>query len=220
MLSVHSDMKGFLAVMLDLVPDLLAMPLACIVGEPSDMAPVRAHKGKRTIEVTLTGQPGHGSDPARGANALYPAARLVLAVEALAARLCAQGGFDADFDPPCSTVQAGVIRGGAAVNIIPDRATLLIEARTIPDQSPDAVMGQVLAGLADLPPGVSAMHRVLAEYPALRPALDAGLARRRAALSGRAVAPAVSYGTEAGLFAAAGIASVICGPGRIERASR
>lgn len=244
-----SDMKGFLAVMLDLVPELLATPLArpvhlaiscdeeigcqgvphliarlpaliapplgCIVGEPSDMAPVLAHKGKQTVEVTFTGRPGHSSDPAQGVNAIYPAARLALAVEALAAELRREGPFDPAFDPPCSTLQAGVIAGGTAVNIIPDRARLLIEARTIPGQPPEAVMARLLR---DLPPDASTTVR--ASYPALRPTADPWLARRLSALSGRAPVAGVSYGTEAGLFAEAGIPSVICGPGRIERAHR
>ena len=244
-----SDMKGFLAVMLHLVPDLLAMdlhrpvhlaiscdeeigcqgvphliarlpdliapPLACIVGEPSDMAPVLAHKGKQTVEVTFAGRPGHSSDPARGENAIYAAARFALRVEETARSLREDGPFDDSFDPPCSTLQAGVIAGGTAVNIIPDRATVLIEARGIPDHPPEAVITDILA---DLPTG--AAHRVLAAYPALRKAADPSLAHRLANRSGRQVVQAVSYGTEAGLFAAAGIPSVICGPGRIERAHR
>lgn len=249
-----SDMKGFLAVMLHMLPDLLALPLtrpvhlaiscdeeigcqgvphliaalpdliapprACIVGEPSDMAPVRAHKGKQTVQVTFTGQPGHSSDPSRGANAIYPAAQLALAVQALAETLRRSGPFDPAFDPPCSTLQAGVIAGGTAVNIIPDHASLTIEARTIPDQAPDAVIAQALAALADLPDGVTARADVLAGYPALRPSEDAALAQHLAALSGRSIIPAVSYGTEAGLFAQAGIPAIICGPGRIDRAHR
>lgn len=244
-----SDMKGFLAVMLDLVPDLAAMrlarpvhlaiscdeeigcqgvphliarlpeliaaPVACIVGEPSDMAPVLAHKGKQTVEVSFAGRPGHSSDPARGVNAIYPAARLALEVEELANELRRAGPFDAAFDPSCSTLQAGVISGGVAVNIIPDTARLLIEVRGIPDQPPETVLAPLLARL---PKG--ATHRVLAAYPPLRAALDPTLAHRLADASGRAVVPAVSYGTEAGLFAAACIPSVICGPGRIERAHR
>ena len=252
-----SDMKGFLAVMLDLVPDLLAMkldrpvhlaiscdeeigcvgvphliarlpeviapPMACIVGEPSDMAPVLAHKGKQTVEVTFTGRPGHSSDPARGANAIYPAARLALLAEEVAASLRNDGPFDADFLPPCSTMQVGVFAGGAAVNIIPEQARLLIETRTIPAQPPEAVMARVLSALDDvaaMTPGVDVRWRELARYPALAPAQDRGLAERLAMASGRDIVAAVSYGTEAGLFAQAGIPAVICGPGDITRAHR
>ena len=252
-----SDMKGFLAVMLHLVPDLLAMdlhrpvhlaiscdeeigcrgvphliarlpelitlPQACIVGEPSDMVPVLAHKGKQTVEVTFTGQPGHSSDPAQGANAIYPAARLALLVDQVAESLRTDGPFDTNFAPPCSTMQVGVIAGGAAVNIIPEQARLLIETRTIPSESPEAVMRRVLSALEDvvhLTPGVEASWRELARYPALAPSHDRSLAELLAEASGREVVDAVSYGTEAGLFAQAGIPSVICGPGDIGRAHR
>ncbi|WP_378949189.1 acetylornithine deacetylase [Paracoccus sp. R86501] len=244
-----SDMKGFLAVMLDLLPDLLAAdlhrpvhfaiscdeeigcqgvphliarlpdliapPLACIVGEPSDMSPVLAHKGKQTVEVTFAGTPGHSSDPARGMNAIYPAARFALQVEEMARALRLTGPFDAAFDPPCSTLQAGVITGGTAVNIIPDMAKVLIEARGIPDHPPETVIAGLVAGLPE-----GATHRVLAAYPALRAASDPSLAHRLSARSGRPTVLAVSYGTEAGVFAAAGIPSVICGPGKIERSHR
>lgn len=252
-----SDMKGFLAVMLDMVPDLLAMelnrpvhltiscdeeigcqgvphliarlpelitpPMACIVGEPSDMSPVLAHKGKQTIEVTFTGQPGHSSDPSQGANAIYPAARLALLVDQVSESLRTDGPFDTDFASPYSTMQVGVITGGAAVNIIPEQARLLIETRTIPSESPEAVMKRVLSALEDvayLTPGVEANWRELARYPALAPSHDRSLAERLAKASGRQVVAAVSYGTEAGLFAEAGIPSVICGPGNIGRAHR
>lgn len=252
-----SDMKGFLAVLLDLVPDLvsadlrrpvhfsiscdeeigcqgvphlierlpqlIATPIACIVGEPSDMAPVTAHKGKQTVEVTFTGRPGHSSDPSQGANAIYPASELALLVQEVAATLRTNGPFDAAFMPPCSTLQVGVMSGGTAVNIIPDQARLLIEARTIPAEPPEAVMGRILSGLdaaVAAAPGVQAHWRELARYPALAPANDPTMTNLLSSLSGRSVIHAVSYGTEAGLFAQAGIPSVICGPGKIARAHR
>lgn len=256
-----SDMKGFLSVMLDLVPDLLALklhrpvhlafsydeeigcrgvghmiarlpeliarPAGCIVGEPSGLHPVCAHKGKQAIEVCITGKPGHSSDPAQGVNAVYPAARLALAIEELAARLRRDGPFDPTFVPPHSTLQAGVIEGGAAVNIIPERARLMIEARTVPAQTPQEVMAGVLEALDLIAASATAAGsavatewRELASYPALARSDDPALARLLTRLSGREIVEAVSYGTEAGLFAQAGIPSVICGPGDIGRAHR
>ncbi|MFT3974100.1 MAG: acetylornithine deacetylase [Amaricoccus sp.] len=252
-----SDMKGFLACMLAMVPAFQAMPLArpvhlafsydeeigcrgvphliarlpdlcpapmgCVVGEPTDLRPVLSHKGKQALALTIEGQAGHSSNPAAGENALYPAAALLLAIRDRAARLAAEGPFDPRFDPPHSTLQAGVIRGGAAVNIIPDRVEVEVEARAIPAQAPQAVMAGVLADLEAIVAegrALRATHRELSSYPALPPAEDGALAARVAAASGHAPLQSVSYGTEAGLFAAAGVPSIVCGPGSIARAHK
>ncbi|MDB6177651.1 acetylornithine deacetylase [Paracoccus sp. Z330] len=256
-----SDMKGFLAVMLTLLPeflqmplrrpvhlafscdeeigcqgvpylierlpDLIALPQYCIVGEPSGLRPVRSHKGKQSIEVKLTGKPGHSSDPAAGLNALYPAAKLALEIQDIATSLTVEGPFDPAFAPDCSTLQVGLLEGGVAVNIIPEHASMLIEARMIPAQSPHEVINRVLevlrhiqqsASVADVP--LQSKYRVLASYPALSSNDNAELATKLGKLGGYPVVPAVSYGTEAGLFAKAGITSVVCGPGDIARAHR
>lgn len=256
-----ADMKGFLACVLAMVPEFLAMPLerpvhlafsydeeigcrgvvhlidrltslcappaGCIVGEPTEMRPVLAHKGKQALELTIEGRAGHSSDPGLGANALYPAAELLLFVRDRAARLAAEGPFDPRFIPAHSTLQAGVVHGGTAVNVVPDRAVIEIEVRGIPGQQPEEVTSEVVAALADIAERAVAAgqeirvsNRELSRYPALAPADDPALAALLARLTGHAPVATVSYGTEAGLFQAAGIASVVCGPGAIGRAHR
>jgi acetylornithine deacetylase len=256
-----TDMKGFLACVLAMVPEFLATPIerpvhiafsydeeigcrgaphlierlpslcarpaGCIVGEPSGMRPVLSHKGKAALELVIEGRAGHSSNPALGENALYPAAELLIFVRDLAARLAAEGPFDARFEPPHSTIQAGVIRGGSAVNIIPDRATVEIEVRSVPGLAPDAVTAEVVAELAALAERAKGegrrlrvSHRELASYPALPPPDDRTLVDLMERLTGQAAAASVSYGTEAGLFHAAGIPAIVCGPGAIDRAHR
>lgn len=253
-----SDMKGFVACLLALAPELAALPLerpihfalsydeeigcrgaphliarlpelcappeAAIIGEPTDMHPVLSHKGKRAVVAVIEGEAGHSSNPAAGANALYPAGELLLRVRDRAAALAAAGPFDARFDPPHSTLQAGVIRGGSALNIIPDRAEIEIEARSVPAESPDAIIDGVLADLAALDGAdhgrIRVGHRELSAYPALPPPEDPALAELLVALTGRATVASVSFGTEAGLYRAAGIPSIVCGPGSIARAHR
>ncbi|WP_347268441.1 acetylornithine deacetylase [Paracoccus sp. (in: a-proteobacteria)] len=204
------------------LPELCAAPLGAIIGEPSEMRPVLSHKGKQAIAVTITGQAGHSSNPALGVNALYPAGELLLRIRDHAARLASEGPFDPRFDPPHSTLQAGVIQGGAGVNIIPDRATLQIEARSIPDQAPQAIIAELLAGLERIAAsaGVGVSWSELSSYPALPPPADLRLARLLEELTGQAALASVSYGTEAGLFHAAGVPAIICGPGSIARAHR
>jgi acetylornithine deacetylase len=248
-----SDMKGFLACMLAMVPEFQAMdlsrpihlafsydeeigcrgvghmiarlpelcapPLGCIVGEPSDLQPVLSHKGKQAMELRIEGRAAHSSQPDLGLNALYPAAEILLFIRDLAARLEAEGPFDPRFQPAHSTLVAGVVQGGAAVNIIPDQCTIQLEVRSVPGQPPQAIIAQVLDRLAALR-DVRVSHRELSAYPALPPPEDRALADLLVRLTGKPALQSVSYGTEAGLFHAAGIQSIICGPGSITRAHR
>lgn len=204
------------------LPDLCAKPKGCIVGEPSAMQPVLSHKGKLAVKISFTGRAAHSSDPAAGINALYAGAALALQVQQAAAALAQDGPHDARFSPDYSTLVAGILQAGDAVNIIPERAAVTIEVRTIPDQSADDLIAPIIAAAAELVrAGAALSYQVteLARYPALPPDAQA-LAARVGTWTGHSPRQSVSYGTEAGLFHAAGIASVICGPGDISRAHR
>ncbi|WP_424987660.1 acetylornithine deacetylase [Microbulbifer sp. S227A] len=242
------DMKGFNAAVLAAVPKLAAMPLGgpihialsydeeagcrgvphmiarlpelcapavgCIVGEPTGLRPVLAHKGKAAVRLSARGVPGHSSRPDKGVNAIHALLPALTAAARQAAAL-EHAGRDARFQPPWSTVQIGTVEGGTAVNIIPEDAHATIEARAIAGVDPRALIAPVLEAAGD---------RVRAEwlstYPALALAGDAPLAGLIQRVSGATPMQAVSFGTEAGLFQAAGIPSVICGPGDIARAHR
>lgn len=251
-----SDMKGFLACVLAVLPDLLARPLsrpihiafsydeeigcrgvphliralpdlcappaACIVGEPSGLVPVLSHKGKQALEVEFTGRAAHSSDPGQGINALYPAAELMLAIRDLAGKV-QTGPKDARFSPPFSTVVGSMMQGGTAVNIIPERAVIRAEVRAVPGQDPATIGAQITQAAQDVAarhPGVSVQVREIARYPALPPPGDDVLIGWIEGLAGAKAVQAVPFGTEAGLFHAAGIPAVICGPGDIARAHR
>lgn len=251
-----SDMKGFLACVLAMVPEfqraglrrplylafsydeeigcrgvphliaalpgLGVVPAGCLVGEPTGMHPVLSHKGKQAMRLTFHGRAAHSSQPAAGVNANYAGAALMLAVRDLNDRLAGQGPFDARFAPPHSTMVAGVVRGGTAVNIIPEQCVVEFEVRGIPGADPAAIAAEVCAAAKALVAAGAALDcasEVLSAYPALPPA-DAALAAMLERLSGQAAVPSVSYGTEAGLFQAAGIPAIICGPGEMARAHR
>lgn len=254
-----TDMKGFLACMLAILPELAAMPLrrpvhlafsydeeigcrgvghmiarlpelcappaGAIIGEPSGMRPVLSHKGKQALEIHVTGKAGHSSDPGLGENALYAAADMVVHIRELAEQLAAGGPFDPRFHPPHSTCQAGVLRAGVAVNIIPDNAEIQFEARAIPGVDPRSLSQTIVQRIDELNERarasgrqLSASWRELSSYPALPPCEDQGFVTLMESLSGMASVQAVSYGTEAGLYHQAGIPSIICGPGDISRA--
>ena len=116
-----------------------------------------------------------------------------------------------------------MVRGGTAVNIIPDRCEIQMEVRSIPGQSAADVTAQVLQRLAALVPAGAALsvsNEELSSYPALPPAEGSALAGLLQRLTGQVPLRSVSFGTEAGLFHAAGIPAIICGPGSIDRAHR
>ncbi|MCA0920834.1 acetylornithine deacetylase [Pseudooceanicola nanhaiensis] len=195
------------------LPDLCATPLGCIVGEPTNMTPVLRHKGKVTMKVSARGVPGHSSRTDMGRNAIHmlvPA----LAAAAQTAEDLKTAAQDEKFEPPYSTMQVGTVGGGLAVNIIPDRAEALIEARAIPGVDPLDLFAPLKAAAPEL------TFEAISAYPALSTEESHPLAALLEGLSGKTPLTAVSYGTEAGLFQAAGVPSIVCGPGDISRAHK
>lgn len=196
------------------LPDLCAPAAGCIVGEPTGLRPVLAHKGKAALLLRAHGRSGHSSRPDLGVNAIHALLPALNAALIQAAAL-QEGARDARFEPPWSSLQIGTISGGRAINIIPDRAEAQIEARAIAGVDPLGLLEPVAAAAGD---GVEVEH--LSSYPAL--ALDAGdpLVPLAEAISGKRALGAVSFGTEAGLYQEAGVPALICGPGDIGRAHR
>jgi len=202
--------------MIAALPDLCAPPLGCIVGEPTGLAPVLAHKGKAALELCATGVSGHSSRPDLGHNAIHALLPALVAATAQAATLQADGLRDARFEPPWSSLQIGTIEGGQALNIIPEEARARIEARAIAGTDPESLLAPVLA--AAKAHGVAAHW--LSSYPPLALDRDDPLVALTGRISGQDALDAVSFGTEAGLFQQARIPSIICGPGDIARAHR
>ncbi|WP_373353360.1 acetylornithine deacetylase [Pseudoroseicyclus sp. CXY001] len=204
--------RGIAEMIGDLIP-FVGRPELVLVGEPTGMRLCLGHKGKTAWRAVATGKAAHSAQAPYHRNALHGAAELVLALKAAQARLAEEGARDAAFDPPFSTVHAGVMRGGAALNIVPEAAEVLFEIRHLAKESPEAI----LAGVP-LPDGVTLNQ--ISRYPGL--ATDPGLPAV-ARLAGMLDDPApvtVSYGTEAGVFAEAGLTAVVCGPGHMRDAHR
>ncbi|MBB2834167.1 UNVERIFIED_ORG: acetylornithine deacetylase [Rhizobium esperanzae] len=202
------------------LPELCARPLGAIIGEPSNMRAIRAHKGKAAARLTVRGRSGHSSRPDQGLNAIHAMTGVLACAHAEAARLT-HGPFEHVFEPPYSSLQVGTLKGGQAVNIIPDTCEAEFEARGISGVDPAALLAPLRAAAEALPPlGFEVEWRELSAYPALSLAADAPLARLLGELTGIEPLAAVSYGTEAGLFQRAGIDAIICGPGDIGRAHR
>lgn len=202
------------------LPELCEAPLGVIVGEPSNMRAILAHKGKSAVRVILKGRSGHSSRPDLGLNAIHAAAE-VLQAAVSAAHSLAQGPVEAEFEPPYSSISVGTIQGGQALNIIPDCCTLEIEARAISGAEPAALLLPVREAATALEKrGFQVQWEALSSYPALLLPRTAPLAGLLTELTGIEPLAAVSYGTEAGLYQRAGFEAIICGPGDIARAHK
>ncbi|HXC56189.1 MAG TPA: M20/M25/M40 family metallo-hydrolase, partial [Rhizomicrobium sp.] len=201
-------------------------PALAIIGEPTEMKVVGAHKAGAVLHTHCHGREGHSSAPEKGANAVMMAGEFVTLLNAVWDELRADA--DTRFDPPHSTVQANMISGGSAVNILGRDALVTWEYRALPDRDANRIVETVRAraDAAILPKyrARAAEARfettLLAAYPGLvmdeaSPAV--ALARE---VTGANRVEAVAYGTEAGHFQRAGIAAVICGPGSIEQAHK
>lgn len=206
--------------LLEALPSLCALPVAAVIGEPSGLRPILAHKGKAAARAEIHGRSGHSSRPDLGLNAIHAMARVIAAAEGTAAKL-SKGPLDPVFEPPCSTIQIGTIRGGDALNIIPESCIVEIEARAIAGVSPAALLEPVREALEGLKTeGFGTNWQPIAGYPALSLPSTAPIAALISRVTGETPLAAVSYGTEAGLYQAAGIDAIICGPGDIARAHK
>ena len=200
--------------------ELCAKPLGVIVGEPSGLRAVRGHKGKAAARVIIKGRSGHSSRPDLGLNAIHAMADALNAAVSEAERLT-RGPFNSAFEPAYSSLQAGVIAGGQSVNIIPGTCTLDLEARAIPGVDPASLLAPIRARAEALATdGFTVEWTPMSAYPALSLPQDAALAGLLRELTGEVPLAAVSFGTEAGLYQAAGIDAIICGPGNIDRAHK
>ncbi|TGQ04018.1 MULTISPECIES: acetylornithine deacetylase [unclassified Mesorhizobium] len=202
------------------LPELCAKPLGVIVGEPSSMRAVRGHKGKAAARVIVKGRSGHSSRPDLGLNAIHAIAEVLSAAVSEAGRLT-HGSLDPAFEPAYSSLQAGVVAGGQSVNIIPDTCTLDLEARAIPGVDPAGLLAPIKEQAQALAArGYIVEWTPVSAYPALSLPQGAPLAALLGELTGETPLAAVSYGTEAGLYQAAGFDAIICGPGDIGRAHK
>jgi acetylornithine deacetylase len=211
-----------------LIADIAARgiaPTGCIVGEPTGMVPVIAHKGKKSWRCRVRGKEAHSSLTPRGVNAVHVGCELVTFLAQAARRFRERGPFDAGYDVPYTTVHTGVIRGGTALNIVPRDCSFDFEVRHLPFDDPDELLGELKRFAATLVPEMHAVDpSTYIEFDAMStmPGFDShdgsAIAELGCKCSGERQSAKVSFGSEASLFHGAGIATVLCGPGHIEQA--
>ncbi|OAI86226.1 acetylornithine deacetylase [Pseudomonas putida] len=200
-------------------------PVLCLIGEPTELKPVLGHKGKLAMRCQVHGAACHSAYAPYGVNAIEYAARLIGKLGEIGERLAAPELHDERFDPPFSTVQTGVIKGGRALNIVPAECEFDFEVRALPgfdaqvvaDELERFAEAELVPKMQAVEPATGVSLRPLSAYPGLATAPDSEAARVLAMLSGSDGFGTVAFGTEGGLFEQAGIPTVVCGPGSMDQ---
>lgn len=200
-------------------------PRLCLIGEPTELKPVLGHKGKLAMRCQVHGAACHSAYAPYGVNAIEYAARLIGKLGEIGDDLARPEYHDERFDPPFSTVQTGVIKGGRALNIVPAECEFDFEVRALPGFEAQVVTDRLQAyAETQLLPRMRAVSgasdirlRPLSAYPGLATPADSEAARLVALISGSSDFGTVAFGTEGGLFDQAGIPTVVCGPGSMEQ---
>jgi acetylornithine deacetylase len=214
-----------------LVEDLAAAgirPAACIVGEPTMMRPVIAHKGKTAFRCTVRGLACHSAYAPRGVNAVEAAAEAIACLKRMARRYRDAGPYDRGFDIAHTTVHTGTVHGGTALNIVPDVCVFDFEFRNLPGDDPAAMFDEFRRFVAQsIEPEMRAVDgacgftfETLSAMPVLDNRPEAAVVGLAQELSGDAGFGKVSFGTEAAHFQRRGIPAVVCGPGSIAQAHK
>ena len=197
----------------------------CIVGEPTSMQPIIAHKGTHRFRCHVHGREAHSSYVTHGVNAIEYAARLVVFIRELADRLAKTETRDYGFNIPFSTLSTGVIRGGIAANVIPKDCEVQFDMRTLPNASDSALYAEICEHAKQLENEMRATYgasRIEMTWESSTEGLAANendaIVQLARDLSRNREVGKVSYGTEAGLFQKIGVPTVICGPGDIAEA--
>ena len=200
-------------------------PAMCIVGEPTAMAIATGHKGKTAIEAACVGSAAHSALAPQAVNAIHLACDLIAQIRHLQDDIVTDGARDSAYDIPYTTLHAGLITSGVALNIVPDHAVVTFEIRNLAADNPERILYRLRRAIA---PVITVARKRVAEadivfkvinsYPGLETSLDEAVVAMVAELTGRDERIKVAFGTEGGLFSQRlGIPCVVCGPGSMEQ---
>ena len=196
-------------------------PCLCIVGEPTEMSVATRHKGKIGAKATFTGRAGHSALAPHGLNAIHLGCDFISRLRNLQEELAAPFiGGDAT-EVPYSTVHAGIINGGTALNIVPDSCTVAFEVRNAAEDDAQQIFDNIIKHSEEAiklhqarVPEASVTFEIFNTYPGLNTPEDTWAVEFVKSLTGANDCTEVAFGTEAGLFSnVLSIPSVVCGPG-------
>ncbi len=202
-------------------------PDAVIIGEPTGLEAIAAHKGCYEYATTIKGLNGHSSEPGKAVNAVQYAARFINRLMELTSEMTSRAPQDSPYQPPSTTMSVGTIHGGQARCVVAEHCKFDWEMRPI--QRSDAIYvheqlsaftEQLLSEMKEIHPEASIETERVCEVDGLEYAEDSPALSLMATLLKKSDFDVVSYGTEAGLYQAAGMPAVVWGPGDIEVAHK
>ncbi len=204
----------------------LPAPRAVIVGEPTDMKVVSAHKGITGVRTIVTGHESHSSQTHRGVSAVMIAAELIQYLRGMSEESAAKGPHNGLFEPSHTTLTVNVINGGTAINIMAGSCEFQWDVRALPEDDPDRYIRrftehcarEVLPRMRAIAPSCNIETIPRAGTPALKPERESEAEQLCRMLTGDNVTRAVAFAAEAGQFQQTGLSTVICGPGSISQA--
>ena len=200
----------------------------CIIGEPTKMKIIDAHKGMNEYTIHFEGLAGHSSQPHKGVNAIEYAARYINKLLELRQELIKRGPKDCIFDPPHSTLSIGGVAGGIAHNVIADKCKVEWETRPVVKEDAIFVTEEIdrfvneilLPEMKKVFTNSNIRKEVIGEVIGFNRVNDSEACEFVSSITGDNSREVVSFGTEAGLFQEIGISTVVCGPGSIEQAHK
>ena len=200
----------------------------CIIGEPTKMKIIDAHKGMNEYTIHFEGLAGHSSQPHKGVNAIEFATRYINKLLDLRKELIKRAPKDCIFDPPYSTLSVGGIFGGIAHNVIADKCKVEWETRPVVKEDGIFVTQQIdrfvkeelLPQMKKVFPNSNIRKEVIGEVIGFDRIKESEACEFVSSITGDNSREVVSFGTEAGLFQEIGISTVVCGPGSIEQAHK
>ena len=207
--------------LIDMLAAAPVKPAMCIVGEPTAMAIATGHKGKTAIEAACVGSAAHSALAPQAVNAIHLACDLIAQIRHLQDDMITDGAQDSAYDIPYTTLHAGLITSGIALNIVPDHAVVTFEIRNLTVDDPEAILHRLRRAIAPViavarkrAAEADIVFKVINSYPGLDTSLDEAVVAMVAELTGRDERIKVAFGTEGGLFSQRlDIPAVVCGPG-------
>lgn len=203
-------------------------PAGCIVGEPTSMQVMTAHKGQRVYRCCVRGVEAHSSLAPFAVNAIEYAARMVSFIRDVAQEARTTGPRDEKFAVPHTTMQTAMIAGGTAPNIVPRDCEFQFDMRYLPGTDPSGFIERIeryaqtslVPEMRTVSPDAGIRLELLAEAPDLNTPDDDRLAYLGARLTGNAALGRVGFATDGGHFHRAGVPTIVVGPGSIEQAHK
>ena len=207
--------------LIDMLKDAPVRPAMCIVGEPTNLAVATGHKGKVAMKARCIGREGHSALAPLALNALHLGCDFVTRLREKQDNLRENGHHDGDYDVPYTTVHAGKINGGIALNIVPNLCEVDFEIRNVAEDNP----AEILESLKTNAEAIAQKYKSQApeaeiefeqsfSYPGLNTPTNAEVVTFVKSLTGANGTIKVAFGTEGGLFSGElDIPTAVCGPG-------